>query len=58
MREAIRDRNRLQHMLEAIDVIAQRTAKMTFEDLTTDKVLRPDFGGFNIFMYPTCLKAR
>ena len=42
MREPLKDRNRLEHMLDAIDTIMQRTSGMTHEDLIADKVL---FGG-------------
>ncbi len=42
MREPVRDRNRLEHMLNAIDIILQRTSGMTLEELTADKIL---FGG-------------
>ena len=42
MREKIRDKGRLEHMLEAIDIILERTSGMTIESLTNDKVL---FGG-------------
>lgn len=42
MREQPKDRNRLQHILEAIDIILGRCKGMTREDLTADKVL---FGG-------------
>ena len=42
MREPLKDRNRLEHMLDAIDTIMQRTSGMTLEDLIADKVL---FGG-------------
>ena len=42
MREPLKDKNRLEHMLDAIDTIMQRTSGMTLEDLTSDKVL---FGG-------------
>ena len=42
MREQPKDRNRLQHILEAIDIILGRCDGMTREDLTADKVL---FGG-------------
>ena len=38
MREQPKDRNRLQHILEAIDTILSRCDKMTREELTTDKV--------------------
>ncbi|MBR4728865.1 MAG: DUF86 domain-containing protein [Prevotella sp.] len=42
MREQPKDRNRLQHILEAIDTIQERCSEMKREDLTADKVL---FGG-------------
>ena len=42
MREQPKDRNCLQHILEAIDTILGRCGGMTREDLTADKVL---FGG-------------
>ena len=42
MREQPKDRNRLQHILEAIDIILGRCENMTLENLTADKVL---FGG-------------
>ena len=42
MREPVRDRNRLEHMHNAIDIILQRTSGMTLEELTADKIL---FGG-------------
>lgn len=42
MRELPRDRNRLEHILDAIDTILGRCEGMTREDLTADKVL---FGG-------------
>ena len=42
MREQPKDRNRLQHILEAIDIILGRCDGMMREDLTADKVL---FGG-------------
>lgn len=42
MREQPKDRNRLQHILDAVDVILERCKKMTREDLTSEKVL---FGG-------------
>ena len=38
MREQPKDRNRLQHILEAIDIILGRCDGMTREDLTADKV--------------------
>ena len=42
MREQPKDRNRLQHILEAIDTILGRCGGMTREDLTADKVLFGD----------------
>ena len=42
MRELPKDRNRLQHIMEAIDTIQERCGGMKREDLTADKVL---FGG-------------
>jgi len=42
MREQPKDRNRLQHILDAIDTIQERCENMTREELTADKVL---FGG-------------
>ena len=38
MRELPKDRNRLQHILEAIDTILNRCEGMTREELTADKV--------------------
>ncbi|MBQ8715918.1 MAG: DUF86 domain-containing protein [Prevotella sp.] len=42
MREAIKDKNRLEHMLDAIKVIQDRTSGMTLEDLMEDKIV---YGG-------------
>ena len=42
MREPIRDKGRLQHILQAIDTILDRIDGVTFEDLSNDKML---FGG-------------
>ena len=42
MREPLKDRERLEHILNAIDTILQRTEGMTLEKLTVDKIL---FGG-------------
>ena len=39
MREPIRDRHRLQHILNAIDIIQERAEGMTYESLTEDKIL-------------------
>ena len=38
MRDRIKDKNRLEHILNAIDTIQSRTAGFTFDDLTADKV--------------------
>ncbi|MBP5341076.1 MAG: DUF86 domain-containing protein [Bacteroidales bacterium] len=40
MREAIRDRGRLQHMLEAIDNVNEFTQGVTLEELVDNKMLR------------------
>ncbi len=42
MREPIRDKNRLQHILQAIDTILDRIDGVAYEDLINDKML---FGG-------------
>ncbi|MBO4612404.1 MAG: DUF86 domain-containing protein [Bacteroidaceae bacterium] len=42
MREPLRDRGRLLHIQDAIDTILERTEKMSYDDLTADKIL---FGG-------------
>ena len=42
MREPIRDKNRLEHIIEAIDTILNRTKDMEFDELTADKLL---YGG-------------
>ena len=42
MREPVKDKGRLEHMLGAIDIILQRTSGMTLEDLDADKVV---YGG-------------
>ena len=42
MREPVKDKGRLEHMFEAIDIIIQRTSGMKLEDLDTDKVV---YGG-------------
>lgn len=39
MREQPKDRNRLQHIMEAINTIQERCGGMKREDLTADKVL-------------------
>ena len=38
MRERIRDKERLDHILDAINTIQSRTAGLTYEELTADKV--------------------
>ena len=40
--ELIKDKNRLQHIIEAIDTILQRTEGLSYEDFSSDKML---FGG-------------
>ena len=42
MRELLKDRNRLLHIVDAIDIIIERCNGMTRDDLTADKLL---FGG-------------
>ena len=42
MREPVRDKGRLLHIIDAIDTILERTKEMTYEDLVADKVI---FGG-------------
>ena len=42
MREPLKDRNRLEHILSAIDIILNRAEKITFEELTADRML---YGG-------------
>ena len=42
MREQPKDRNRLLHIVDAIDIILERSNGMTRDDLTADKLL---FGG-------------
>lgn len=42
MREPLKDKNRLEHILDAIETICQRTSGMSFEDLIADKVV---YGG-------------
>jgi uncharacterized protein with HEPN domain len=42
MREPLKDKNRLEHILDAIEIISQRTSGMSFEDFTADKVV---YGG-------------
>jgi len=37
MREIIRDKNRLEHILEAIDNVFEFTEGMTFDDFVADK---------------------
>lgn len=42
MREPLKDKNRLEHMLDAIETICQRTSGMSFDSFTADKVF---YGG-------------
>lgn len=42
MREPIRDKGRLLHIIDAIDTILDRTKEMTYGELVADKVI---FGG-------------
>ena len=42
MREPLKDKNRLEHIINAIDVILERTTGISFDDFTSDKIL---FGG-------------
>lgn len=42
MREPIRDKHRLLHILDAINTISERAKSITYEELVSDKIL---FGG-------------
>ena len=42
MRERIKDKNRLQHIIDSIDTILQRTEGLTYEVFSSDRIL---FGG-------------
>lgn len=42
MREPLRDKNRLEHIISAIDIILDRTTEMSFDELIADKLL---YGG-------------
>ena len=42
MREPLKDKNRLEHIVGAIDVILKRTSNLTFEEFSSDRIL---FGG-------------
>ena len=42
MREQIKDKSRLQHIVEAIDIILQRVEGLSYEDFSSDRIL---FGG-------------
>lgn len=42
MREPLKDKNRLDHMINAIDIILQRIEGLTYDDFTSDKIL---YGG-------------
>ena len=39
MREPLKDKNRLEHIINAIDIILQRAEGMVFEDLTADRIV-------------------
>ena len=39
MREPLKDRSRLEHIINAIDTILERSKGLTYEDLTTDRIL-------------------
>lgn len=39
MREPLKDKNRLEHIINAIDTILQRAEGMVFEDLTADRIV-------------------
>ena len=39
MREPLRDRSRLEHMLYAIDTILDRAERMTYDEMTADKIV-------------------
>lgn len=42
MREPLKDKNRLDHIINAIDIILQRIEGLTYDDFTSDKIL---YGG-------------
>lgn len=42
MREPLKDKNRLEHIINAIDIILQRIEGLTYNDFTSDKIL---YGG-------------
>lgn len=42
MREPLKDKNRLEHIINAIDIILQRIEGLTFDDFNSDKIL---YGG-------------
>ena len=42
MREPLKDKSRLEHILGAIDTILEKSNGLTYENLTSDKIL---FGG-------------
>ena len=52
MREPIRDKHRLLHILDAINTILERTKSMTYEELVSDKI---QFGGI---VYYTMIISR
>ena len=42
MREPLKDKNRLEHIINAIDIILGRTKELTYDDFVSDKML---YGG-------------
>jgi len=42
MREPLKDKSRLEHILDAIDTILEKSNGLTYEGLTADKIV---FGG-------------
>ena len=42
MREPLKDKNRLEHIINAIDIILSRTKNLGYDDFVSDKIL---FGG-------------
>ena len=42
MREPLKDKNRLEHILDAIDIILERTKGLSYEKFISDKIL---YGG-------------
>ena len=46
MREPVKDKGRLEHMLESIEIILQRTSDIKLEDIDADKIL---YGGLSYY---------